>query len=400
MSGKQLNFLFLNIGHLFDHFLLLIFATVAALTLTGRWSISYAELIPYATPGIIAFGVCSIPAGWMADRWSREGMMVVFFIGLGGASIFTGLAQTPLQIGGGILLLGVFAAIYHPVGLALVVQGRQKTGVPLAINGVFGNLGVAVAALITGILIDIADWRMAFFAPGIFCILTGFAYAYFAFGTEAGKLAIKSPAASGPKKGSSSAVADKSIIIKIVAIMFISTAIGGVLYQAMAFALPKVFDERTTGSASLIGSYAFLVFAIAGAAQLVVGYFADRHSLRTVFAVVALFQLIFLALMRELAGLNAVLFATFAMMAVFGQIPINDVLVGRISTDEWRSRIFAFRYIITFTAMAVTLPLVSWVHANWGFTTLFTGLAAAAAATMISVLALPNTPAITGHGHR
>ena len=49
-----------------------------------------------------------------------------------------------------LILVGVFAAIYHPVGLALVVHDRQRTGVPLAINGIFGNMGVASAALITG----------------------------------------------------------------------------------------------------------------------------------------------------------------------------------------------------------------------------------------------------------
>ena len=109
---------------------------------------TYAELIPYATPGFIMYAVCSIPAGWIADKWSREGMMAIFFIGIGAASMLTAIAQSPLQIGFGLFAIGCFAAIYHPVGLAMVVHGRIKTGVPLAVNGIFGNMGVASAALI------------------------------------------------------------------------------------------------------------------------------------------------------------------------------------------------------------------------------------------------------------
>ena len=176
MTRNQIEFLFLNIGHFLDHLFLLVFATAAALILTREWGMGYAELIPYATPGFIAFAACSIPAGWIADKWSREGMMIIFFIGIGLSSIATAATDTPLQMALGLFCIGVFAAIYHPVGLAMVVHGREKTGVPLAINGIFGNLGVASAALATGFLIDNIDWRSAFYIPGIISVLIGLTY--------------------------------------------------------------------------------------------------------------------------------------------------------------------------------------------------------------------------------
>ena len=83
MTRERISFLFLNVGHFFDHLAVLIFATVAALALANEWHMSYAELIVYATPGFVAFGVCAIPAGWIADKWSRPGMMIIFFVGLG-----------------------------------------------------------------------------------------------------------------------------------------------------------------------------------------------------------------------------------------------------------------------------------------------------------------------------
>ena len=183
-SRQRIHFLFMNLGHFFDHLLMLVFATVAALTLAHEWDIRYADLIPYATPGFVAFGLFSLPAGWLADRWSREGMMLVFFIGIGTAAVLTALADTPLQIGFGLFVIGIFGAIYHPVGLAMVVQGRTKTGMPLAVNGVFGNLGVGCAALITGFLIDQTGWRSAFVWPGVVCVVIGFAYALFLLRTR------------------------------------------------------------------------------------------------------------------------------------------------------------------------------------------------------------------------
>ena len=89
MSSQRINFAYLNAGHFLDHLFVLVFATVAALRLSGEWNMTYAELIPYATPGFIAFGVCAIPAGWLADKWSREGMMTIFFIGAGFCAILT-----------------------------------------------------------------------------------------------------------------------------------------------------------------------------------------------------------------------------------------------------------------------------------------------------------------------
>src|SRR5215212_4846016 len=172
----RLHFLLLNIGHFLDHMFTLIFATVAALALSREWGLTYGDLLKYATPGFFAFGVFAYPAGWIADKWSREGMMVAFFIGIGLMSILTSFSQTPLQLGIGLFAIGMFAAIYHPVGLAIVVAKWKNTGMRIAVNGVWGNLGVASAALLTGYLIDNGGWRSAFIIPGSVSVALGIAY--------------------------------------------------------------------------------------------------------------------------------------------------------------------------------------------------------------------------------
>ena len=397
MPRARLRFIFLNAGHFLDHFFMLIFATVAALRLIEEWGMSYAALIPYATPGFIAFGVGAIPAGWLADKWSREGMIVIFFLGIGASSILAALAGSPIEIALGLTAIGLFAAIYHPVGLALVIQGREKTGVPLAVNGIFGNLGVACAALLTGYFIDTAGWRNAFVLPGAISIGLGVAYAAFLWsgrgsgavgrGAADGGTAKTAPAVGGPPP------VERGTLVRVLAIIMFTTAIGGLIFQSTTFALPKIFDERLTelaGSATAIGGYAFTVFTVAAFAQLAVGYLVDHHSLRTVFAFVAALQAAFFAVMYQLTGLAALVVAVGFMLVVFGQIPINDVLIGRITKSEWRSRVYSLRYIVTFSVSASTLPLIAWIHGSWGFDRLFVVMAAAAAGILAAVLLLPR----------
>jgi MFS family permease len=323
-------------------------------------------------------------------------MMVVFYIGIGLSSIFTPLAETPFQIGIGLFSIGLFAAIYHPVGLALVVQGRENMGVPLAINGIFGNMGVACAALVTGFLIDHAGWRSAFVWPGVVSIATGIIYAgflYFENRTVPGE-ARKDPE---DKKTKANSLTDRRILGRVFAIIFLSTAIVGFIFQSTTFALPKVFEERLGDlglSATLVGWYAFIVFATAAFGQLIVGFFVDRFSIRIVFMIVAALQAIFFAVMPGLTGWSALFIALVFMLVVFGQIPINDVLVSRITQSEWRSRVYALRYIVTFSVMASSIPIIAWIHARWGFDILFTALSAAAAGIFLSVIMLPRAIAI------
>ena len=375
---------------------MLVFASVAALRLSEEWSMSYGELIPYATPGFIAFGVCAIPAGWLADKWSRSGMIAIFFVGIGCSALFTSFAETPIQIAVGLTFIGVFAAIYHPVGLSMIVQGKKKTGMSLAVNGVFGNLGVASAALLTGILIDNSGWRSGFSVPAWFSIILGILYIFNLVKEkreEAQQRKNNNADTTSSKKKADSVTMARHQLLKIFAIIFFTTAIGGLVFQSTTFALPKVFTEKLVDIATTptsIGWYTFIVFALAALAQLVVGYLVDRQSVKTVFTVIAALQVLFFVTMSQVSGILSLLIAIAFMLMVFGQIPINDVLVGRLAKSEWRSRAFAIRYLVTFSVMALSVPLIAWVYKYWGFDQLFLILAVAATFIFFATLLLPK----------
>ena len=385
---------------------MLIFATVAALALSDEWGISYGALLAYATPGFFAFGLFALPAGWLADRWSRDGMMAVFFLGTGLASIATGYSASPLQLAFGLFIIGMFAAIYHPVGLAIVTGKWRNTGMRIAVNGVWGNLGVACGALLTGLMIDNAGWRAAFIVPGLFSVGLGIAY-WTMFRQEIRERRVDETAASG-RAAAPQGVDHKALLFRVSMIVFLTTAVSSIIFQSTTFALPKIFDERLQGLAAswanwandglpgnadlatMIGSLAFIVFAVASLAQVVVGSLLDRIGPRRVFIGVAVLQIVFFLAMPGLHDAAAFAAALGFMLGAFGQIPINDFMIGKMAAGPYRARIYAVRYVLAFSVLALTLPLVAIVYENWGFNTLFLILALSAFVILIAVLCLPR----------
>ena len=382
MSATRGMTLFLNLGHALDHLCMLIFPTVV-LAMSAELGRGYADLLPLSLGGFIAFGACSIPAGWLADRWSRSGMMKVFFFGIGAASVLTGFAQGPAQIALGLTLIGVFGAIYHPVGIAMLVANRENVGRVLGVNGVSGNVGVAFSALLAGALADAAGWRAAFIVPGVMALGAGVAFALVARGVQSGAPARKL----APVKLS------RADLARVFAVLTVATACGGVIFNATTISMPKVFDERLaalTHSTFGIGVLVCGVYLIAAMAQLCVGWWLDRRSLKSVFVPVVALQVPLLALAGTMDSYLMLATAVAMMFFVFGQIPINDAMIARYTAEEWRARAYAVRYVVSFGASALAVPLVAWIYKSSGdFRLLYYALGFLAFVTFGAALVFP-----------
>jgi MFS family permease len=376
--------LFLNLGHTLDHLFLLIYPTVV-LALSPEFGRPYSELLPLALGGFIAFGAGSLPAGWLADRWSRRGMMIVFFIGIGAASILTGFAQSTWQIAAALTLLGLFGAIYHPVGIAMLVSGRDKIGKVLGVNGVYGNLGVAFAALIAGAFAHWISWRAAFIVPGVVSIAVGIAFA---------ATVPDQPAAAQTATRTARAGFSRGLLVRVFAVLTVTTLFGGVIFNSTTVAMPKIFDERLTELVNTtlgIGILVCFVYCFAAVAQLVVGHFLDRGALKSVLVPVLGLQ-VPLLLAAAFFDQHLLLVVALAMMFfVFGQIPINDAMVATYTDEAWRSRVYAVRYVVSFGASACALPLVAFAHRySSDFKYLFFVLAGMAALMLSAAVFLPS----------
>ena len=389
MQRRALSDAFLNVGHALDHLFMLIYPTVV-LAIGADVVGSYGEALTLAIGGFIAFGACSLPAGWLGDRWSRHGMIVIFFTGIGIAAILAGFARDGFEIAAGLTLIGVFAAIYHPIGIAMLVGGRDNVGRTLGVNGVAGNLGVAFAALIAAGLADLIHWRAAFIVPGAVSVAVGIAYAVWAPRIDA----VGGGRRAGGARNIVPTGLTSSDLWRIFAVIMVATSFGGVIFNGTTIAIPKLFDVRLsalTDTTFGVGALVCFVYILAAAAQLVVGYLIDRGGLKAVFIAIAAGQAPFLCLAAWADGYAMLAVSVVMMFVVFGQIPINDAMVARYISDEWRSRAYALRYVVSFGASAVAVSLVALIYrTTGGFEPAFIGFAAMAVGTLAAAIALPG----------
>ena len=379
---------FINAAHVVDHMHLLIFPT-AMLGMGGAFDLPYGELLALSLGGFVAFGAGSLPSGWLGDLWSRRNMMAVFFIGIGAATVLTAFATTPAMLAAALTLVGLFASIYHPVGTAMLTAhaDSERLGREIGINGVWGNLGVAFAALVAGGLTQYVGWQAAFVVPGFVSIGIGIAF-----------LAMV-PDVPAPKRAAKKAAElPRGIVIRAFAVLAVVTVAGGIVFNATTVTLPKVFDERLTGLASSpvgVGAFAFTVYVIGATSQLVVGRLVDRYSLRNVFLPLSALQAPCLFLAVFAWDWAMVAFAIGMMFAVFGQVTINDAIVAKYTDDRWRARAYSVRYFVSFGAAALAVPLVALLHgtgADGGFGAVFQALAILGAIVFLGAAFMPHRP--------
>ena len=238
--------IFLNIGHLLDHFMMLIFAK-AAYDSGRHFGLQFDEMIIYGTLGMILFGLTAPLAGFLSDKYGRMPLMIIYHFGLGISAILSSLSSSPFQLAFCLGLIGLFASIYHPVGIAMLLQRPGAVGLRMGINGVWGNMGIAVAPLITGMLLLFGDWRLTFLIPGIICIIFGIIFYLNIYYDENQSKNKKIKRSSGFTPNWQQALIALAL----------STASGGFLFGAMSFLLPRYFEIHL---ASLSTNVAILVF--------------------------------------------------------------------------------------------------------------------------------------------
>ena len=382
IRSKTISDIWLNISHFLDHFIMLVFAK-AAYDAGRYFGMSYEEIIVYGVAGFVLFGGMAPVAAQLADRYSRSLMMVVYHFGIGIAAVLAGLSQSVWHLGAAIGLIGVFAAIYHPVGIAMLIKSNRSIGFRLGINGVFGNMGVAAAPLIIGLLLTFGDWRLCFIASGLFCIAYGvvFITALVDEAAPAGK--AKSKMATGFAPGWKLALGS----------MLLSTASGGFIFGAMTFVVPRYFEislPNISTSVAMTGLLASIVYAAASFSQIGVGWLIDRVAPKWVLFSIGVGQVIFVALAARFTDYALFFAMLVAMCFVFGQIPITDTILSRYVPDDWRARVLSVKFMVNLTIGATVLPICGTIlQSGYEMAALFSVMSALAVFVVIAGALLP-----------
>jgi MFS family permease len=372
---------FVNAAHFIDHYSMLIFAA-AIIVMGPALGMAYSELLPYATPGFVAFGAGSLLTGWLGDRWSRRHMMVIFFAGIGASMIAVGLMRTPLQLAAALLSIGLFASIYHPVGTAMIVSYAGKLGHEMGLNGVWGNLGVASSALVTGVIGQYLGWRFAFIIPGMIALLIGVAFT----------LTVVHEDRSNHKQATAQARVAKQDMWRVIVALLIVVIAVSTTFNAVTVALPKLFAERLadlTKSPALLGVIAACVYVFGAVTQYTIGKLIDRYSLKAVSLPLSFLLAPFLYLAATLSNLPLIIATIGIVMGAFGQVTINDAMVGKYTSEEWRSRAYAVRYFVGFTAAGASVGLVAWLYEQGGFVTMLHAFAGLCLLVIAAAIILP-----------
>ncbi len=376
-----------NLGHLFTHTFTILYAT-AVLHLPGVFNIAYGEMLGFASLGLVLYGVAALPAGWIADRWSKVGMMVIFFFGIGLATLVTGTAKDPQTLYIGLSLLGLFASIYHPVGIAWLIACARKQGMTLGINSVFGNLGSAVAPVFVGLMIDHFSWRLAFIVPSILAFAVGAITLYaWSSGRIADAQADAAPVASPPPHA----------MRRVLMILTLTMACSGLIYAGLMNTIPKLFQnglgDMLAGNYTELGLLAGAVIGLSSFSSLAGGWMADRLSPRTVYLIFVGLVIPPLLMITSMSGTALLIAVLLALSFNVAFAAAENMLVAIYTPFKWRSLAFGARYVLALGVGGLTVRVAGILYDRYGdFSVLYLIFGGVALISVIGVYLLPREP--------
>ncbi len=367
MTAASRQIAFINAAHTLTHYSLLILPTAVLVMARrgGPFGQNYGPILALATAMFVCYGLFSLPQGWIAERVGRKALMSVFFLGTGLAIIACGLAPTPPLLAGALAAVGFFSAIYHPIGTAMLVDAAgARPGRAIGVNGVFGNIGVALAPVVTAFLASQAGWRAAFFAPGAVCIVLGLLWLREPWHDAAAHRGAR-PFPEIPRH----------LVRRAVISLLLIAIVSGLVFNAFTLLLPKLLQERLASDTHflpLIGAAAFLVTLCGALTQFSVGRMIDRTTLRRVFLPVSIVLAPSLVLLSYAQGWLVLPLAGAVAAAVFGQVTVNETMTARYISPQMRARIYSVRFFVGFLGAAAAAPVVATLHERTGSLSLVT----------------------------
>ena len=378
--------LLLNIGHGLDHMFLLVFASAVGVIAQEFGMASWESLMPYGAGAFVLFGLGSIPSGRLGDLWGRRRMMLVYFVGLGIAALLVAATRTPWQIAVALTLLGAFASISHPVGIPLLVQHSANPGFAIGINGLAGNMGVALAAVLTGFLVKWLGWRAAFVIPAVASLACAMWFA------RACPAEAEAPAR---RKGATAAQLTPGTMARAMLVMTVSAATGSILFNFTTNGNAQMISERFEGlvqDPATLGLLLGAIYAVASIAQVVVGKLLDRFAVKPIFVGIVLFQIPALLLAAPAQGWWFFVALMGVMIFIFGAVPFIDVVIVRYVDDSLRSRVAGIRLAVSLGISSLAVWSLGPAVKDLGFATLFQVMSGLAVFALIVVSLLPPEP--------
>lgn len=382
MSHSSPTSILLNIGHAMDHWLIVVFAYTWGV-IAGVWGVEWTELTPFNYGALFMFGMGSIVSGRLGDLWGRWIMMVIFFAGMGVSALIIALCSNKWQIGIALTLMGAFASIYHPVGIPMLVQKAKNYGFTIGVNGLAGNMGIAIAAGVSVYIAQRFGWQMAFVIPGVICLICAVAF-----------VALVPREQEAPAKRKQKMIdLPPSVMARVFGIMTFTAVTGSIIFNFTTNGNGELLRERVKGAVqdpAELAMMLFVIFSLASLAQLVVGKLIDRYPLKNIYVPIMLLQVPLFLIASQVTDWALFITAIGFMLLVFGAIPFTDAMIVKYIDDRMRSRVTGARLAIGFGVSSVVVALIGPMVKAAGFPVVLMVLAGCAFLGFCAISMLPG----------
>lgn len=369
-------------GHFMSHFNMLVFPALV-LPLMARLEMPMAQILSLSFWMYLLFGLSAVFWGLLADRFGARVLLYAYFLGSGFASVAAALwLDTPPILSTALAALGLFSGIYHPAALGLISKEMTRVSIGMGYNGMFGNLGLATAPLLTGVMNWLWGPQAAYLCLG--GLNLGGALLMIAYPMTV------SGAAAEQARGEGNGILGAFVIL-LAAMM-----LGGIVYRGATVILPAYFELKTpllyqwlTGAAqgtfskNLVATMiTSLIFLIGVGGQYSGGQCADRYDAGRAYLIffgIAGLAAFWMALTRDavLVGLAVVFF-----FFLLGMQPIENTLVARFAPKRFHHSAFGAKFVLTFGVGALAVKGVAAIETNFDIESVFICLASVTAVAL------------------
>ena len=324
----------------------------------------------------LLYGLLALGWGWISDHLGHKWAMNTGIILAAGGFVLAGLVRSLPLISASFALVGIGCSAYHPAGLALVSQGIRKRGRAMGINGVWGNVGMASAPLVSGLLTYFIGWSRGVVILGAAGLLVGIAGLLTPFSIERGTEVKKVDRL------------DSGTAVRLFVVFCAGVLFAGLMYRSFTLILPAFLESRLGGvtqslrnivtrrfsSVEDLPAFQTLVATLIATGVYVLGIFgqalggrvADRHSLKWSYFIFYCAALPFVLASAFLE--NALLIPAAGMFVLFavGMQPIENSLLAFLTPVRWRSMSYGIKFTLTFGAGSFAVKIVSAVQSSYG----------------------------------
>jgi MFS family permease len=333
------------------------------------------ELGDIATVGMLAslvtlfYGWFSFPIGFIADRYSKKMLITISMILCGGSSLIIGFSPSIPIAAIGLITLGIGASLYHPCGYAhMSLLSDESRGRYMGIQGLSGDMGMAISYLTSSLLGIRYGWRMTFIIWGILGLVMAIIDHFVAedIDTKIQKGTHGGPLATLKKMFGT---ADRGTLIITLGIVVLS----GMLWTGVASFIMVFIEEQKGLSFVIAGGLSTLKYTVGAFAQILGGELSDRIGRKKLLLFgYAGFALSLIGFVLAPSSLPILVLIVIVLGFTFfiTQSPMN-ALLGDVATKDTVGVTYGVNFTLKYGVGFFTPAIAGYLALNYGYSSVF-----------------------------